>query len=176
MKWCQRPKRLTAYDAYCGAWVCRCGAILISPPGGAGEVRCVCCGLRFLYDHWAPKPWPKHEHGEGGQALVESAIAIPVLVLIILGGLALGAMLANRSALEYGARSAATRAAAHPGEEYLICQQATEDLRLLFGDPSGVSCQASWDDDQVQVDLEYHIADLPIFGDVIIRGEAVVPR
>ena len=84
-------------------------------------------------------------------------------------------MLANRSALECGARSAATRAAAHPGEEYLICQEATEDLRLLFGEPSGVSCQASWDDDQVSVNAEYAL-DVPIFGAVVVRGEATAYR
>ena len=175
MKWCAsaKRKRPIAYDIHCGAWVCACGAILISPPGGAGEVRCVCCGLRFLFSHWAPAPWPKAERG---QSLIEYALILPVAVLALFAAINLLLIVGAKTTVDQASHYGALRLA-QDGDPDLACQSA---LALCSGlMPPEPTCAASLDGEAVvTVTYDFQVLAGGIVGldSLRIVGETRLPR
>jgi hypothetical protein len=98
-----------------------------------------------------PHPWRKPR----GQALVEFALVTPLLLLILLGGVAIGLMLLDRMQLVHAAQEGAVAGAANSGDS---CGVAITTARQVFGRAfSAESCST-----QGQM-LELSVADeLPI--------------
>jgi Flp pilus assembly protein TadG len=109
-----------------------------------------------------------------GQSLVETAITLPLLCLLIIGGCCLALILSDRASLDFSARTAATWGAAHPEADTAdICNVASQNLTMI-GVPGAVECNVVLDG-AVTVRLTYP-ERLPFFEDLVIHAEAVVPR
>jgi Flp pilus assembly protein TadG len=133
----------------------------------------VSCGLRFLFSHWAPAPWPKTE---AGQSLIEYALILPVAILALFAAINLLLIVGAKVTVDQASHYGATRLA-QEGDADLACASA---LALCSGlMPPAPTCAASLDGEAV-VTVTYDFTTLGggIVGLDTVRlvGETRLPR
>jgi hypothetical protein len=112
--------------------------------------------------------------GERGQMLLETALVLPLLCALIVGGLCLAMLISDRSQLAYASSQAAIWAVIPGNDAALACEQVAANT-LYLGTPAAVVCAVVVALDRVTVRLEYP-QDVMMFGPLTLRGEATAYR
>jgi Flp pilus assembly protein TadG len=109
-----------------------------------------------------------------GQALIEAALMLPILLFVFLGGISIGLIVLDKYELTHAATEGALVGAASPSERCANAKEAA--IRVLGRRPSSISCNT-----RARV-FELTLAeDLPIFVPVLkspfpirVTGRAVI--
>jgi len=114
--------------------------------------------------------------GPRGQALVEFALVLPLMLLIILGGMSLGFVFLDRMRLEHATMEAAIAGASVEEDR---CEVAEEIIAAFYrAVPDEFQC--SEDEERVQINASHRLPLLiPFAGDVLtieVTESAVVRK
>jgi Flp pilus assembly protein TadG len=91
-----------------------------------------------------------------GQALLEAALVLPILLFVFLGGISIGLIVLDKYELQHAATEGAIVGASSPSERCANAKEAA--IRVLGRRPSSISCVA-----RARV-IELTVAEnLPIF-------------
>ena len=116
----------------------------------------------------------KGENAEDGQAIVEFALALPVLLLLLCGILDFGWIYANQYSVQYASYSGARYASLYAGsstDSTALVSSVTERAKEnLIGSGNGASVSVAVGTDSVTVTVSYPIKTLTfvastLFGD-----------
>lgn len=104
--------------------------------------------------------------GPRGQALVEFALVLPLLLFIILGGMSLGFVFLDRMRLEHATMEAAIAGASDPSPPRR-CEVAEQTVAVIYGlAPDTFRCTGIGD--RLQIDTSHNLPLLiPFAGDVL---------
>jgi Flp pilus assembly protein TadG len=75
-----------------------------------------------------------------GQALIEAALVLPILLFILLGGISIGLIVLDKYELQHAATEGAIVGASSPSERCANAKEAA--IRVLGRRPSSIGCVA----------------------------------
>ena len=118
-------------------------------------------------------PLQDDRQGERGQALIETAILLPLACFFVVGALCLALCVSDHASISFAGRTAATWAARQvPWGEVDVCARTLVNTSMLTGI---VGCTAVWSADSVEVSMSYP-ESLPFADGVVLRSVTTVYR
>ena len=115
-----------------------------------------------------------HQH-RSGQALVEMALVLPLLILLLIGGMSLFVRGLYRDSLDEAAEQAAWAAARSGGDQAAVQQAVERAIPFVSLSDLSVSASSTGYHTEVAVSVAYHgsaITSLPFFNGPLLPAQA----